>query len=346
MIIIVFSIGQLVSSDLNVLKRQFGAWCATHHCLLTEALLQDWSIDQLIELYITKKITIDAIYKKFNTEFLIENGVTPMPFEAFSLILSEAMQHSSQESFDVEPVAASFTHQLHDWLMHQPIQQTNQLWLSDKKMCVTGELVWSWMVKNLNPLRLGQIDLAAFCDKFNAYFNQESSSQITLEEFEAIFKQMANINATSQDFLMQFQTFLSDYDGQVKCLCVSHTNWCQFNHILAQTPQLSTCIVDNTVHALPEQHILFVPSMISQTPEHTGTFDYALNQLQLENSNVQFLSFLDAIKPEKINKPTLVLEYVDPYVNIDGKKTLNTQHLATLIDDFKRKHEANPKTIL
>lgn len=41
---------------------------------------------------------------------------------------------------------------------------------TQKKEDVTGEMVWKWMADNLAPLRIGEITLKQFCDKFNEHF--------------------------------------------------------------------------------------------------------------------------------------------------------------------------------
>lgn len=73
---------------------------------------------------------------------------------------------------------------------------------------------------------------------------------------------------------------------------------------------------------IPTEPIWFATSMHSQAELHPGTFNFALQQLQLELDNpyVTYVSFLNTIKGPHIH-------YQDPYLN--GSKKLDMNHVIT-----------------
>jgi hypothetical protein len=209
-----------------------------------------------------------------------------------------------------------------------------QQWFEEHTRAVTGDNVWDWMVKNLKPLRVNEITLEKFCEQFNAQFNSNPDAvKMPYPVFEAIFKSMATIDEDSLRAITQFVKFLDAQQGNVKCLLVSHTNICQFEHILSQLKGIHYNVLDGNKLGFPEEHLLFATSMHSNAELHPQTLAYALSQLDLSlvESDVHFVSFLNTIVSSEY------IQYMNPYVGADKK--LNIPHVISLISEMQLKLE-------
>ncbi|MCE0723742.1 MULTISPECIES: hypothetical protein [Legionella] len=174
---------------------------------------------------------------------------------------------------------------------------------TQKKEDVSGEIVWKWMADNLAPLRVGEITLKQFCDKFNEHFQVN----MTFTEFSKIFNSMCTLDKASLDRVAKFKGFLEEHDG-VKFVLVSHTNYSHLYYILSQLPKLipETAVISDDKWSESEQ-ILFAPSMSSKCTEHPDTLKYALKKLKIDKED-HVISFLNTIKA--YDHPHF--SYVDP----------------------------------
>lgn len=128
------------------------------------------------------------------------------------------------------------------------------------------------MAANLAPLRVGEITLKQFCDKFNEHFK----ANMTFSEFSKIFNSMCTLDKASVERVVKFKEFIDGYDD-VKFVLVSHTNYAHLYYILSQLQTLipETSIISDELWSESEK-ILFAPSMSSKCTEHPDTLKYAL----------------------------------------------------------------------
>ena len=174
---------------------------------------------------------------------------------------------------------------------------------------------------------MNAITLEQFCDQFNTHFNSDSNaSKMPYALFEAIFKSMTTMDEASIEAITQFMHYLDENKDKVKCLLVSHTNNCQFMHILSQLPAIQYKVIDDEVIDLPEENMLFATSMQSKAELHPQTFGYALDKLKLnlDDADITYVSFLNTIPASEH------IQYINPYIGTEKK--LNISHVIELID--------------
>jgi hypothetical protein len=201
-----------------------------------------------------------------------------------------------------------------------------QKWFSAQNRTVTGEEVWDWMSKNLKPLRLGEITIQEFCDRFNKQFNDDSTAQkMSYVEFIAIFKSMANVSDESQKNITEFVRYLNHHQGKIKCLLVSHTNFCQLDHILSQLQGIQSATIAGELSGLPVENLWLATSMHSKAEQHPDTLAFALKILgfNLDDPKIRYISFLNTIPASEH------IDYINPYV--ENEKKLRIDNLINII---------------
>lgn len=173
-----------------------------------------------------------------------------------------------------------------------------------KKEDATGEIVWKWMADNLAPLRVGEITLKQFCDKFNEHFQVN----MTFSEFSKIFNSMCTLDKASLERVAKFKGLLDEQDEDIKFVLVSHTNYSHLYYILSQLQNLipETAVISDDKWSESEK-ILFAPSMSSKCTEHPDTLKYALKKLEIGEED-HVVSFLNTIKA--YDHPHFL--YIDP----------------------------------
>ncbi len=222
-----------------------------------------------------------------------------------------------------------------------------QKWFSEQGRDVTGDQVWDWMSKNLKPLRTNEITIEELCNRFNAQFNSPSVEQpehlveqMPHAVFIDIFKRMATVDVRSLQDITEFARYLNRHQGGIKTILVSHTNLCQFNHILSQLGDLDYSILDGEVLGIPDENLLFTTSMHSKAELHPDSLTYALRVLglTLDDPQVHYISLLNTIQGSEFVK------YINPYR--ENEKKLDMPHLLKIIGtEYTEVQETTAKII-
>lgn len=174
-----------------------------------------------------------------------------------------------------------------------------------------GEDLWNWILQNLTPLRTGEMSLEDFHKKFDNYVYGMHYVKIPFEKFKEIFNSMSKVDESTLARIIEFKKFLENRDD-IQLLLVSHTNYSHLDYVLSQIqhalPKFGIVDIKNSWDN--DAKILFVPSMSSKCPEHSGTLKYALDKLQL-NPETKLVSFLNTIKTFDCPPYHYSFKYVD-----------------------------------
>lgn len=170
-----------------------------------------------------------------------------------------------------------------------------QSWFSRQEIEKTGDEVWAWMAKNLEPLRFGTISLETFCEQFNTDFDVK----MDFATFKSIFNSMSTFDAATVAKLRQMKAFLDETDA-VKVILVSHTNHSHLDYIMDQLePIIPGCkrgiLTAGDNPSVHDAQLFFATSMASKSVPHMGTLKFALEQLKIDLSS-QLASFLRTIQ--------------------------------------------------
>ena len=92
MILVVFSIGQFIGSDLGVLKQGFQEWFHNNGRSTSGEMVWEWMAKNLKPLRVNE-ITLEQFCEQFNEAFNAEADATKMPYDVFACQWPTELSH-------------------------------------------------------------------------------------------------------------------------------------------------------------------------------------------------------------------------------------------------------------
>lgn len=164
----------------------------------------------------------------------------------------------------------------------------------------TGEEVWDyWDTSSiLGDLRTDKRTIGDVHTDFQQHFDVK----ISLEDFLQKFKSMSKVDKSVSKRIEELYNYLQE-DDDTLFLVISHTNWAHFEYIMEQLKSIIP-VPSNKNEILPnnkdlKSRIVFAPSMLSKKQDHTDTFNWACEQLKLQENSDSIVSFLNTIQSNK-----------------------------------------------